>query len=202
MLIAVSDQSVANTLLEAAQADDIAVVEPQTPGEALKTIAETTPSLIVLERQAGAPDPFDLCGKIRSFGAAEDTPVIIVAEVEDLQAGAAVGVTDWLIKPFSVAYARTDASLAAARCPALATGAVLPMKSSGLPPCTTCKPSIRRRNSASIGLRGLRQRCWEFRSPSSAWWTRIASGSSRRTEARPHAITAGDVILCARRGGT
>ena len=34
-------------------------------------------------------------------------PVIVVADAEDCEGGLAAGVTDWLIRPFSSAYART-----------------------------------------------------------------------------------------------
>jgi GAF domain-containing protein len=70
-------------------------------------IGEKQPSLIVLEQKAGSPDPLDICMKIRTLQGARDVPVIVVADAEDCQGGIAAGVTDWLIRPFSSAYART-----------------------------------------------------------------------------------------------
>jgi CheY-like chemotaxis protein len=73
----------------------------------LRAIADNPPSLIVLEQKAGAHDPLKLCAKIRRLPAAADIPIIVVADAPDSQAGAAAGATDWLIRPFSSAYART-----------------------------------------------------------------------------------------------
>jgi DNA-binding response OmpR family regulator len=105
-LLAVTDRSAADTLLDAAHADQVPVVECSTEA-VFRTIADKQPSLIVLERQEGALDPLELCTKIRGLQAARDVPVIIVADAEDGQGGIAAGVTDWLIRPFSSAYART-----------------------------------------------------------------------------------------------
>ena len=49
----------------------------------------------------------DLCAKIRSLRLTADVPVIIVDRAQEVQPDKAVGVTDWLIWPFSSAYART-----------------------------------------------------------------------------------------------
>jgi DNA-binding response OmpR family regulator len=51
----------------------------------------------------------DICRAIR-WQANDDQhrlPVVMVAEQEDQDSGTAAGVTDWLIKPFTGAYART-----------------------------------------------------------------------------------------------
>jgi phosphoribosyl 1,2-cyclic phosphodiesterase len=106
ILLAVTDRSVADTLLDAAHADQVPVVECSRDA-VLRTIGDKQPSLIVLERQEGALDPLELCTKIRGLQAARDVPVIVVADTEDGQGGIAAGVTDWLIRPFSSAYART-----------------------------------------------------------------------------------------------
>ena len=107
LLIAVATRSVADTLLDAAHADQIAVVEAHSADAVLRAIGAKPPSLIVLERNAGAPAPLELCAKIRSLHAAADVPIIIVTDAPEMHPGAAAGVTDWLIWPFSTAYART-----------------------------------------------------------------------------------------------
>jgi GAF domain-containing protein len=103
----VTDRSVADPFLYAAQADQIPVLAAHSGESVLRAIAEERPSLIILERKDGAPDPLKLCAKIRSLPTAADIPIIIVADAQELQLGVAVGVTDWLIRPFSTAYART-----------------------------------------------------------------------------------------------
>jgi phosphoribosyl 1,2-cyclic phosphodiesterase/DNA-binding response OmpR family regulator len=107
ILLAVTDRSAADTLLDAAHADQVPVVETR-PGEAmLRAIGEKQPSLIVLEKKEGTLDPLELCTKIRTLQATRDVPIIVVADTEDSLGGMAAGVTDWLIRPFSIAYART-----------------------------------------------------------------------------------------------
>jgi DNA-binding response OmpR family regulator len=51
----------------------------------------------------------DMCRAIRQQESDREhqLPVVVVAAQEDQASGAAAGVTDWLIKPFTDAYART-----------------------------------------------------------------------------------------------
>ena len=107
ILMAVTDRSAAETLLDAAHADQVAVVETRSADAVLCAIGEKLPSLIVLEKKEGAPDPLELCTKVRTLQGTHDVPIIVVADTEDYQRGIAAGVTDWLIRPFSIAYART-----------------------------------------------------------------------------------------------
>lgn len=107
ILMAVTDRSAAETLLDAAHADQVAVVETRSADALLCAIAEKLPSLIVLEKKEGTSDPLELCTKIRSLQRAHDVPIIVVADTEDCQRGITAGVTDWLIRPFSIAYVRT-----------------------------------------------------------------------------------------------
>jgi phosphoribosyl 1,2-cyclic phosphodiesterase/DNA-binding response OmpR family regulator len=107
ILMAVTDRSAAETLLDAAHADQVPVVETRSADAVLCAIGEKLPSLIVLEKKEGAPDPLELCTKVRTLQGTHDVPIIVVADTEDYQRGIAAGVTDWLIRPFSIAYART-----------------------------------------------------------------------------------------------
>ena len=107
ILIAVADRLAADTLLDAAHADQIPAMEVGSSDAVLRAIGEKAPTLIVLEQQEGAVGPLELCKKIRGLRAGRDLPVIVVADTEDAQKGMAAGVTDWLIRPFSSAYART-----------------------------------------------------------------------------------------------
>jgi phosphoribosyl 1,2-cyclic phosphodiesterase len=107
ILLAVTDRSAADTLLDAANADQVPVVETRSWDAVLDAIGEKQPSLIVLEQKVGSPDPLELCSMIRTLRGTRDLPVIVVADAEDCEGGLAAGVTDWLIRPFSSAYART-----------------------------------------------------------------------------------------------
>lgn len=101
LLMAVKDPD-ANTIREAAQADDIAVLELDSVNEALGAVKSVQPSLIVLDSGAGDIDA--LARAELGNGLAGDVPILAVADKED-QTNTAV--SGWLIRPFSSAYART-----------------------------------------------------------------------------------------------
>jgi phosphoribosyl 1,2-cyclic phosphodiesterase len=100
LLMAVKDPVAANTIREAAQADDITVVEASSENYATNG-HPFQPSLIVLEWE-GDQDSLQLYNK-----SAGDIPTIVVAPIEDEAVTATTQVQEWLIKPFSSAYART-----------------------------------------------------------------------------------------------
>lgn len=107
ILMAVTDRSAADTLLDAAHADQVpVVVETRSADAVLRAIDQKQPSLIVLEQKKDL-DPLELSRKIRTLQATRDVPIVVVADIEDHLGGTAAGVTDWLIRPFSSAYART-----------------------------------------------------------------------------------------------
>jgi DNA-binding response OmpR family regulator len=107
LLLAVTDHSIVDTLLDIARADQIPVVEAHSSEAVLRAIGDELPSLIILEQEKNTLGALQLCSKIRKLHAGSDLPVVIVADSEDMLAGQAYGVTDWLIRPFSSAYART-----------------------------------------------------------------------------------------------
>jgi phosphoribosyl 1,2-cyclic phosphodiesterase len=80
-----------------------------TPESVLWAVKSQRPSLILLDGGSPEIDAFDLCSRIRGIGDeyARETPIIVVADAIDTDAGAASGVSDWLIRPFSTEYVRT-----------------------------------------------------------------------------------------------
>jgi phosphoribosyl 1,2-cyclic phosphodiesterase/DNA-binding response OmpR family regulator len=112
LLLAVEDAVAQKAIIEAAQADEIKVIEASGREPALLTARAFQPSLIILEQRVGGPDALEQCKALRSSGdaGAQDVPIIIVADAADLDGGKAAGVTDWLVKPFSSSYARTRIS--------------------------------------------------------------------------------------------
>jgi CheY-like chemotaxis protein len=107
IVLAVADRLVADTILNAALADEVPVIEARSADAVLRIVEDKQPSLILLEQPEGAEYPLKLCKEIRALKGARDTPIIVIAGKEDHRAGLDAGVTDWLIRPFSVAYART-----------------------------------------------------------------------------------------------
>lgn len=100
LLMAMKDPLAANTIREAAQADGITVVEMSSEAQALANVRSVQPSLIILEWEQDHDELYN-----KSSG---DIPIIVVAPIEN-EASARTKTPDaeWLIKPFSSAYART-----------------------------------------------------------------------------------------------
>ena len=109
LLMSVDDPVAANTIREVAQADDIAVVEAGNVNEAFVTAQSVQPSLIILGRGRRAADALGFCNLIRGMEdtVAHNIPIIIVADEGDVLTRTELTVADWLITPFSSAYART-----------------------------------------------------------------------------------------------
>jgi phosphoribosyl 1,2-cyclic phosphodiesterase len=100
LLMAMKDPLAANTIREAAQADGITVVEMSSETQALANVRSVQPSLIILEWEQ---DHDELYNK-----SAGDIPIIVVAPIEnEASARTKTSAAEWLIKPFSSAYART-----------------------------------------------------------------------------------------------
>jgi phosphoribosyl 1,2-cyclic phosphodiesterase/DNA-binding response OmpR family regulator len=112
VLVAVDDPLLRDSLVEAAQADDLTPQVLSDPGRLMETIETARPSLLLLGRRIDGRDGLEVCRTIRQAVArpTRDLPVVIVAASDaeaDRPAGAEVGVTDWLVAPFSPLYART-----------------------------------------------------------------------------------------------
>jgi DNA-binding response OmpR family regulator len=77
--------------------------------EARTLIAKDRPSLAILEHDPPRIDGMEMCRAIRQQenDREHQVPVVMVAAQENQARGAEAGVTDWLIKPFNDAYART-----------------------------------------------------------------------------------------------
>jgi CheY-like chemotaxis protein len=106
VLLGVTDPSMATVLSDAIRAERIRFNFFSAIDEALKLISKDRPSLVILEHDKAGVDGMANCRAIRQIKDHE-TPVVMVAAQEDPGAGAATGVSDWLIKPFTSSYART-----------------------------------------------------------------------------------------------
>jgi phosphoribosyl 1,2-cyclic phosphodiesterase/CheY-like chemotaxis protein len=109
VLLGIADTRMAATLSEAVRAEGIHANLFLDAEEARKLIAKDRPSLAIVEHDPPRIDGMETCRAIREHENDREhrVPVVMVAAQEDQATGAAVGVTDWLIKPFSAAYART-----------------------------------------------------------------------------------------------
>jgi phosphoribosyl 1,2-cyclic phosphodiesterase/CheY-like chemotaxis protein len=108
VLLGISNPILYNSLWQALRADGIGVLRASEGTSALRLAQTDKPSLIILERRLPGVDGLETCRAIRETTDPNgEVPIIIAAAQEDIDAGVAAGVTDWLIEPFSSIYART-----------------------------------------------------------------------------------------------
>jgi phosphoribosyl 1,2-cyclic phosphodiesterase/DNA-binding response OmpR family regulator len=105
VLMCVSDSRTGDLIAEAVRTDGIRVEFFSEPAEVPGLLAKYRPSLAILEHDAGRMDGFAAAAAIRRMD--RELPVVLIAAKEDQAAGESAGVSDWLIRPFTAAYART-----------------------------------------------------------------------------------------------
>ncbi len=111
VLIAVRDEVSAETLSDVVRADGLRLLVARDGDSFLHLARSEQPSLLILDHNLPGSDALELCRSIRHehgpYGS--DVPIVVVAgedrHMSDPRASDA-GVTDWLITPFSVTYAR------------------------------------------------------------------------------------------------
>lgn len=106
VLLDIADPRMAAVLSDVIRAEGIRANFFSDVDEARKLIVKDRPSLAILEHDKTRVDGMKTCRAIRQIEG-DQLPVVMVAAQEDPVAGAAAGVTDWLIKPFTGSYART-----------------------------------------------------------------------------------------------
>lgn len=104
VLLGVASQALLGQLAQPLAADGIAVLQAHDREAVLELAAAASPSLIVLERDLPGSG-IATCEALRIGGlAAPDIPILLVAP--DEPSSPVDGVSDWLVEPFSSAYAR------------------------------------------------------------------------------------------------
>ena len=112
VVLVAADPAPARALAAAVRADGGRLLNAADADELLGLTAKEKPSLVIVQRDFAGRDALDLCREIqRVYGADGNVPVMVIvaSHPEDLSeaAGAAAGVTDWLLWPFKESYART-----------------------------------------------------------------------------------------------
>ena len=107
VLLGIADAPTAAVLCGAIEAEGIGIEFFSDMEQARKLAANGRPALAILEHDPPRIDGLEICRAIRRHdsGHAEELPIVMVAAREDQTVDS--GVTDWLIKPFTGAYART-----------------------------------------------------------------------------------------------
>jgi len=106
VLLGIGDAGIAAMLGEAIRAEGIRAQFFSDVGEVEGFDGERGPSVIVLEHSKWRVDGLETCRVIRHL-TGNEVPVVMIATQANIAAGAAAGVTDWLVNPFSESYART-----------------------------------------------------------------------------------------------
>ncbi|MGE0530315.1 MAG: MBL fold metallo-hydrolase [Hyphomonadaceae bacterium] len=113
------DASEELVLICAVAANEVAVLKAAAREDGLENVVETAIEDLDAEIADGKPslifigdvgvDPIVLTEKLRAGGVPAETPIIIVADQAKVDAdrGEAAGVTAWLTRPYSIAYARS-----------------------------------------------------------------------------------------------
>jgi phosphoribosyl 1,2-cyclic phosphodiesterase/DNA-binding response OmpR family regulator len=112
VLIAVADTALRRALADAVEADGARVLAASDGRAAVGLALAERPAVVFLERALPGADALELARTIRRGPDAwsREVPIVVVAASEaaaDRDGGAAAGVTDWLVAPFSAVYART-----------------------------------------------------------------------------------------------
>jgi phosphoribosyl 1,2-cyclic phosphodiesterase/CheY-like chemotaxis protein len=106
-LLGIVDPDLYDEFWRVLHADGVKILRATSRNAAAELAQSASPSLIVLERHLPG-DGLEACRAIRATGdtIAAEAPIIMTSGHEDVAAGTAAGVTDWLVKPFSEIYAR------------------------------------------------------------------------------------------------
>jgi CheY-like chemotaxis protein/ribonuclease BN (tRNA processing enzyme) len=109
ILIAEDDDAVAYTLNDVLEEDGYEVRRASNGREALEMVAEYQFDLVLLDLEMPEMDGFAVCRMLRSDERLRSLPVVVLSvrnEPNDIVAGFAEGVTDYMTKPFKEAQLR------------------------------------------------------------------------------------------------
>ncbi len=108
VLISIADETLAEKIQQAAKADNLRILRAESSRDVLEIVRSTRLSLVILDDGRVGGSALETCRSIRSMDTdqARDLPVVIAASAYS-DSGADVGVTDWLIQPFTPEYLRT-----------------------------------------------------------------------------------------------
>ena len=112
VLLALDQPELRERLMEAVMADGLKLRTAADSDAVLKPAPAAPPSLLMLGHRLAGRDGLELVRAVRKGVEAydKDVPIVLVAASEaeaDRAAGAEAGITDWLVAPFSMLYART-----------------------------------------------------------------------------------------------
>jgi len=112
VLVALDERELRERVMEAVMADGLKLSTAADRDAVLTPPPSGSPSLLMVGDRLGGGDGLDVVRAVRrgADGYDKDVPIVLVASSEARAARAAAaqaGVTDWLVAPFSMLYART-----------------------------------------------------------------------------------------------
>lgn len=110
VLVGMQNAHLAKIILEAAKAEGVQVEHLDDAVKIKEAAQSKVPGLIFLEDNIGTSDGLAICQQLRQSldPRLHVVPILIVAAQERKEQGRKVGVTQWLLTPFSSQYARTQ----------------------------------------------------------------------------------------------
>jgi phosphoribosyl 1,2-cyclic phosphodiesterase/DNA-binding response OmpR family regulator len=106
VLLSLANRHLSDTVREVLRAESIRARSLGNIDEAI-SFAQEYPALAIIEHDPPRADGVAVCRALRRRIPEQRLPVILVAEHEDTNVDDAPEVSDWLIKPFTLAHART-----------------------------------------------------------------------------------------------
>jgi phosphoribosyl 1,2-cyclic phosphodiesterase/CheY-like chemotaxis protein len=107
VLLRVANRDISGLICEGLQAESIRVRPLDNIHEAVISVAQEYPALAIIEHDPPGTDGIAICRSLRRQVPEHRLPVLLVAEREDINVNGTAGISDWLIKPFTLAQART-----------------------------------------------------------------------------------------------
>jgi phosphoribosyl 1,2-cyclic phosphodiesterase/DNA-binding response OmpR family regulator len=107
VLLAIDDTTTSDVVSDVLKAENIIARPLPNIADLPDAITKDGPSLAILEHDPPRLDGIRLCRAIRRQAPEHRLAVLMVAREDNQDAGTAADVSDWLIKPFTVACART-----------------------------------------------------------------------------------------------
>jgi phosphoribosyl 1,2-cyclic phosphodiesterase/DNA-binding response OmpR family regulator len=113
-VLAIHHEPSARLMREVLAADGLSSIEVRAVSELPPLLRDAHPALVVIEHEPGVQDGLEYCREVRAMieSNVRDVPIVLLADAahpEELAKGYLTGVTDWLLRPFSPAHARTKA---------------------------------------------------------------------------------------------
>lgn len=107
VLLRLANREISAAVCEVLRAESIRARSLGNIDAAAVSIAHEYPALAIIEHDPPRTDGVAVCRALRRHVPEQRLPVLLVAEHEGADGDEAAGVSDWLIKPFTSAHART-----------------------------------------------------------------------------------------------